>query len=127
MKEELEAKVLNVHFQKVEEGKCDNFASMRPLIEPDPKLGMRMYARFNHSDDADDTETLVWVQGRMQLVSDGSNIAMKDGAWRKKGDVLVLWDSNESRNEQASIRINSLPKALFNKQVEGSYKIDISL
>ena len=86
-----------------------------------------MYALFNHSDDADDTETLVWVKGRMQLVSDGSNIAMKDGAWRKKGDVLVLWDSNESHNEQASSSTISLPKKMLNKLVQGSWRINIHL
>jgi len=39
----------------------------------------------------------------------------------------VLWDRNESRNEDASISIVSLPTCNFNKYIENSWRLDINL
>ena len=63
----------------------------------------------------------------MQMVSDGTNIIKKGGGFHKRGDCQVLWDRNESRNEEASISVVSLPVCNFNKYVENSWRLDINL
>ena len=63
----------------------------------------------------------------IQKNSDGTNIEKNGGENHKKGDVLVLWDANAEQNESASTYVVSLLKRLCNKQVEGSWRIDVAL
>ena len=88
---------------------------------------MRVDVMCNYSDDTDDLEMLIWCQGLIQDVSNGLNIAKEGGGYHKKGDVHVLWDASEERNELSSVSIATLSKGLCNKQVEGSWRIDIDL
>ena len=35
----------------------------------------------------------------------------------KKGDIMVLWDTNADKNENKSMSVVSIRKTLFSKQV----------
>ena len=82
---------------------------------------------FNYADSDTKDKILMWSQGIMQMVSDGTNIIKEGGGFHKRGDYQVLWDRNESRNEEASISVVSLPAYNFNKYVENSWRLDINL
>ena len=81
----------------------------------------------NYSDNADELELLIWCQGVIQLVCNGVNISKEGGRYHKKEDVSVLWNTNADRNEFTSVLVASLSKGLYNKQVEGRWRIIIDL
>ena len=112
---------------RIENGEIDLCSNRQAATAPELKRGMRVDVLCHYSVDADDSELLIWCQGLIQEVSNGSNIAKEGGGYHKKGDVSVLWNANEQRNELASVSIIALPKNLFNKQVEGSWRIDVDL
>ena len=51
---------------------------------------MRVDCLFNYGDDEEDTDILMWSQGRITLLSNGSNIPKESGGFHKKGDVQIL-------------------------------------
>ena len=105
----------------------DNFANLRPTTALEPTVSMRIDMIFNYVEGEDDSNLLMWSQGVVQLFSNGSNVP-KDGAgFHKKRDVKVLWDANSQRNEEASTNVVSIPKSLFNKHVQKSWRLDLSL
>ena len=75
----------------------------------------------------DESDILMWSQGLIQDISNGKNIEKDGGGFHKKGDVKALWDANAERDELASVCFIGLSKLLCNKQVEGSWRIDIAL
>ena len=129
--EELQDEMINrietERTDQIENGEIDLYSNRQAATAPELKKGMRVDLLCNYSDDADDSETLMWSQGLIQEVSNGSNIAKEGGGYHKKGDVSVLWDPNVERNELASVSIITLSKGYHNKQVEGSWRIDIDL
>ena len=81
----------------------------------------------NYSDNADELELLIWCQGVIQLVCNGVNISKEGGGYHKKGDISVLQNANADCNELSLVLVVSLSKGLYDKQVEGSQRIDIDL
>lgn len=69
----------------------------------------------------------MWSQGVIQVVSNRSNIIKEGGGFHKRSDCQVLWDCDESRNEDASISVLSLPACNFNKHIQNSWRLDINL
>ena len=126
-KEELTNQAIERRQQQELSGDTDNFANLQPATAPDPQVGMRIDMLFNYADDNDDSDILMWSQGTIQLVSNGSNIPKEGGGFHKKGDVKVLWDANADRNEEESISVVSIPKSLFNKHLQDSWRLDITL
>jgi len=126
-KEELTNQAIERRQQQELSGDTDNFANLQPATAPEPQVGMRIDMLFNYADDNDDSDILMWSQGTIQLVSNGSNIPKEGGGFHKKGDVKVLWDANADRNEEESISVVSIPKSLFNKHLQDSWRLDITL
>ena len=82
---------------------------------------------FNYSDlDADD-EILMQGQGVIQVVSDGTNIIKEGRGFHKRSDCKVLWNRNESRNEDAISSVVSLPAYNFNEYIENSWRLDVNI
>ena len=50
------------------------------------------------ADDEDDSDLLMWSQGFVHRVSDGTNVPKEGGGCYKKGDVIVLWDACPEMN-----------------------------
>ena len=69
----------------------------------------------------------MWSHSIIQLVLNSSNIPKEGGRFNKKGDTMVLWDTNADRNRDESMSFLSIRKILFNKQVQDSQRLDISL
>ena len=69
----------------------------------------------------------MWSQWFIQHISDSADIEKNGGENHKKGNILVLWDTNVERNESASASVVSLLKSLYNKQVDGSWRFDVAL
>ena len=65
----------------------------------------------------------MWSQGRITLLSNRNNIPKESGGFHKKGDVQVMWDANESRNELCTSIVITLKKNMFNK----IWRLDVNL
>jgi len=117
----------NERTDRIENGEIDLYSNRQAATAPELKIGMYIDMLCNYSNDTDKSELLIWYQGVIQQVSNGVNIAKEGGGYHKKGDISVLWDANADRNELASVSVISLSKCLYNKQVEGSWRIDIDL
>ena len=127
LRDDLETNALEKRNADISNGDQDNFRNLQPATAPALRPGLRIDMLFNYSDlDADD-ELLMWSQGVIQVVSDGTNIIKEGGGFHKRGDCQVLWDRNESRNEDASSSIVCLPACNFNKYIENSWRLDVNL
>ena len=110
---------------KIVNGEVDVYSNRQDATAPELKTGMRVDVLCNYSDDDDESELLMWCQGIIQQVSNGVNISKEGGGHHKKGDVSVLWDADTYQNELASVSVVSMAKRLYNKQVQGSWRIDV--
>ena len=110
---------------KIVNGEVDVYSNRQDATAPELKTGMRVDVLCNYSDDDDESELLMWCQGIIQQVSNGVNISKEGGGYHKKGDVSVLWDADTYQNELASVSVVSMAKRLYNKQVQGSWRIDV--
>lgn len=127
MKEDITNQALERRYQQELSGDTDNFANLQPAAAPEPSIGMRIDMLFNYADDEDDSDILMWSQGVIQIISNGSSVPKERGGFHKKGDAVVLWDACADRNEEASRSVASIPKNLFNKHVQNSWRLDVTL
>ena len=127
LKKDIELKALQQQNNQALTGELDVFSIQQPPTPPDLRVGMRVDCLFNYGDDEEASDVLMWSQGRITLLSNGNNIPKDSGGFHKKGDVQVLWDGNESRNELCTSSVITLKKNMFNKQVENSWRLDVNL
>ena len=112
--------VPNKQVEQIETGEIDVIANLQAPTAPELRIGMRVDVLCNYVYNVDESEVLMWSQGLIQQISDGTKIEKNGGGTHKKGGVLVLWDANVEQNESASTPVVSLSKNLQNKQVDGS-------
>ena len=127
LRQEIETNANQHRNENISNGTQDNFRNLQPATAPELRPGLRIDMLFNYADSDTEDEILMWSQGVIQMVSDGTNIIKEGGGFYKRGDCQVLWDRNESRNEEASISVVSLPACNFNKYVKNSWRLDINL
>ena len=99
LKEELEQKADIRRWDQELSVVCDNFANLQSLISPEIKVGLRIDVLFNYCDNEIYNDILIWSQGEINLVSNGTNISKEGGGFHKKRNCLVLWDANVERGE----------------------------
>ena len=127
LRQELETNANEKRLENMSNGAQDNFRNLQPAAAPMLRPGLRACMLFNYSDNDAEEEALMWSQGVMQMLSDGMNIVKEGGGFHKCGDCQVLWDRNESRNEEASVSVVSLPACKFNKHINNSWRLDVNL
>ena len=126
-KKEIELKVLQEQNNQTLTSKLNVFSIQQPPTAPDLRVRMQVDCLVNCAEDEEDADVSMWSEGRITLLSNGSNIYNESGGFHKKSDVQVLLDANESRNELCTSSIITLKKNLFNKQLKGSWRLYINL
>ena len=69
---------------------------------------------FNFSDNDTETDTLMWSQGEINSVSNGNNLPNKGSGIHKRGNSLVLWDTNVEWGELTTTSAVVFPVSLHN-------------
>lgn len=131
----LQRNTASIRRQKEADGEFDRFANIQPFVPPDVDetlIGTRLDVLCLYADDETNENTLVWCQGKVIQVSDGKNL-LKDPmnpsraktAYIKKGQAAVIrWTPGEGE-EHGCETVQYLPKNIWNKKVEGSWRLDV--
>ena len=127
LRSELETNAAQARNKNMRNGEQDDFLNLQAATAPALRPGLRLDMLFNYEECNAEDEMLMWSQDVIQIVSDRTNIAKESGGFHTRGDCQVLWDRNESRNEEASTSIVSLPACNFNNYSENSSRLDIDL
>ena len=129
MKAKLEEKAVEVQREQELSGQRDTYQYMQPIPAPHLEVGMRLDILCNYHDDELESDTLIWCQGKVTEVADGTNLRKNESNtefYRQGVAALIQWDADETRGEESSISIAYLPKNKWNKHVEGSWRLDIA-
>ena len=114
-------------------GVGDSYTNMQPQSMPkiDSSLvGKRLDICEKYTLVEGSTE-LRWSQGKVILVSNGSNIIKLESrtAYYKKGEaVMICWDANPDRNEESTTSAQRIMTSKWNPKgchMEGAWRMDI--
>ena len=121
MKEELR-EAMTKRQTKIFEGELDSVANLQPPACPDISIRLCVEMLFDCEHKEDVSQLMMWSQGVIARISDGSNTQKEGRGHCEKGDCEALWDENHERGELERSNTVSLPKSKFNKQVLGSWE-----
>ena len=97
---------------------CDKFSNLQSQIVPELKVDLRIDMMFNFCDNEQHGDTKMCSQGKMKIMSNGTNLLKESSGFHKKGDCLASWDVSVSS-------VVSLPFLLCNKQEVHSCRVEI--
>ena len=112
-------------------GVGDRYTGMQPASQPSVDrnlVGQQIENCFSY-DLNDGGTSLLWRQGVVLEVSDGTNMMRGPRSKFKKGEaVRVQWDANEEVGEDVNESVESLLPSRWNprnKHTEGSWRLDM--